>query len=419
MRTILANQADKGRLQLAVTQNNRARPVPDAKISIFRSGGSGGQTQIEEITTDGSGQTTEIELPAPPLDYSLVPGSPMPYSQYNIRVTAGGFAPMTINDIQILPDSLALQSCPLMPEEIAAQQEAEAITINHHTLYYEYPPKTPEDAVKPLPPPTGFVVLDRVVVPETIVVHDGLPDAKAPKYYLPFRDYIKNVASSEIYATWPDASIKANILCIISFVLNRVFTEWYRNKGKDFTITSSTAYDQAYFHGRNIFAEISHAVDEIFTTYITKPDIRQPLFSQYSDGIRVKREGWLSQWGSKDLADKGYTIIDILKNYYGSSVYLDQAVKVAGIPKSYPGTALRPGSTGDAVRTIQTQLNAIANNYPAIPKQAVDGVFGQGTQAAVKKFQEIFNLAQDGVVGLGTWYKISEIYVAVERLAAR
>ena len=198
-----------------------------------------------------------------------------------------------------------------------------------------------------------------------------------------------------------------------------MFTEWYRNKGKDFTITSSTAYDQAYFHGRNIFAEISRAVDDIFTTYITKPDIRQPLFSQYSDGVRVKRDGWLSQWGSKELADKGYATIDILKNYYGSSIYLDAAVKVAGRPKSYPGTALRRGSSGDAVRTIQTQLNAISNNYPAIPKQAADGVFGQGTEAAVKMFQEIFNLTPDGVVGLGTWYKISEIYVAVERLAAR
>ena len=225
MRTILANQVDKGRLQLATTQNNRARPVSGAKISIFRTDESGNQTQIEEIVTDSSGQTTEIELPAPPLDYSLVPESPMPYSQYNIRVTADGFAPLTINDIQVLPDSLALQSCPLMPDEIAAQQEAEAITIDHHTLYYEYPPKTPEEAVKPLPPPTGFVVLDRVVVPETIVIHDGLPDAKAPNYYLPFRDYIKNVASSEIYSTWPEAAIKANILCILSFTLNRVFTD--------------------------------------------------------------------------------------------------------------------------------------------------------------------------------------------------
>ena len=156
----------------------------------------------------------------------------------------------------------------------------------------------------------------------------------------------------------------------------------------------------------------------MFTSYITKPDIRQPLFSQYSDGKRVVHEGWLSQWGSKDLADKGQDAVSILRNYYGSSVYLDTAVKVAGIPQSYPGAALKLGSKGDAVRTMQNQLNAIANNYPAIGKQTADGVFGQTTETAVKKFQEIFNLTQDGVVGFSTWYKISEIYVAIERLAA-
>jgi len=419
MRSTQTNFIGTGRLQLSATQNDRARPISGAKISVFHTNQDGNQAQIGDVTTDNSGQTTELELPAPPLDYSLIPGSPMPYSQYDIRIVADGFAPLAINDIQILPNSLALQNCPLVSEEISAQQEAETITIEHHTLYYEYPPKNPEDSVKPLPPPTGFVVLDRVVVPEIIVIHAGAPDAKAPNYHIPFRDYIKNVASSEIYSTWPDAAIKANILAILSFTLNRVFTEWYRNKGKNFTITSSTAYDQAYFHGRNIFAEISRAVDDIFTTYITKPDIRQPLFTQYNDGQRVKNEGWLSQWGSKELADKGYSAINILKNYYGSSIYLDAAVKVAGIPNSYPGTALRRGSSGDAVRTIQNQLNAIANNYPAIPKQAVDGVFGVGTEVAVKVFQQIFNLVDDGIVGLGTWYKISEVYVAVERLAAR
>jgi len=240
MRPIRANQIDKGKLQLSATQNNRARPVTGAKIALFQIDENGNEKQIEEITTDNSGQGPEIELPTPPLDYSLLPGSPMPYSQYNITVKADGFAPLAINDIQILPNSLALQNCDMIPADIFTQQVQETITIDHHTLYYEYPPKTPEDAVKPLPPPTGFVVLDRVVVPETIVVHAGPPDAPAPNYYLPFRDYIKNVASSEIYATWPEASVKANILAMLSFTLNRVFTEWYRNKGKNFTITSST-----------------------------------------------------------------------------------------------------------------------------------------------------------------------------------
>ena len=419
MKRIFSNQVDVGRLQVSCSTDGRARPVEGAKISVFQRDADGEPTQIEEFSTDASGQMPEIELPAPPLEYSMIPKSPMPYAQYDLTVEAEGFETLSIKDVQVLPDAVALQNCPLFFSGLSAMQdEQETITIDHHTLYYEYPPKVPEDAVKPLPPPTGFVVLDRVVVPETIVVHAGAPDVAAANYFVPFRDYIKNVASSEIYANWPDAAIKANILAILSFTLNRVFTEWYRNKGKDFTITSSTSFDHAYFHGRNVFAEISHAVDEIFTAYITKPDIRQPLFSQYSDGVRVKRDGWLSQWGSKELADKGYSTIDILRNYYGSSVYLDNAEKVAGVPKSYPGTALRVGSTGDAVRTIQSQLNTIAMNYPAINKQAVDGVFGKATDTAVRKFQEIFKLAVDGVVGLGTWYKISEIYVAVAKLAA-
>ena len=243
MKRINANQTDMGRLQVWCSTNNRARPVAGAKVSVFQVDGSGAKKQIEELQTNPSGQMPEIELPAPPLEYSFTPGSPMPYAQYNLTIQADGFEKLVINDVQVLPDTLALQNCELNFGGLSAQQIlTETITIDHHTLYYEYPPKQPEDAVKPLPPPTGFVVLDRVVVPETIVVHAGAPDAPAPNHYVPFRDYIKNVASSEIYANWPLNSIKANILAILSFTLNRVFTEWYRNKGKDFTITSSTEY---------------------------------------------------------------------------------------------------------------------------------------------------------------------------------
>jgi len=425
MRKTYANQVqndvDKGALRVACFLGERAQPIADARVSVFGVNTQGDEVQIEELQTDSSGQSQEILLATPPLEYSMTSGQPRPYAQYNLLIQADGFETLKIKDVQILPTSLALQNCNLNIEGLTAQQLAqptETITIDQHTLYYEYPPKIPEEAVKPLPPPTGFVVLDRVVVPETIVVHAGPPDAAAPNFYVPFRDYIKNVASSEIYANWPANAIKANILAILSFTLNRVFTEWYRNKGKDFTITSSTAFDQAYFHGRNFFAEISQAVDEIFTTYITKPDIRQPLFSQYCDGVRVKHDGWLSQWGSKELADKGMATIDILRNYYGSAVYLDAAVKVAGIPKSYPGTPLRLGTRSDAVRTLQTQLNIIADNYPAIGKMPADGVFGAGTEQAVKTFQQVFNLVPDGVVGLATWYKISAVYVAVAKMAS-
>jgi len=229
--------------------------------------------------------------------------------------------------------------------------------------------------------------------------------------------FTKNVASSEIYATWPDATIRSNVLAIISFTLNRVFTEWYRNKGYNFTITSSTAYDHAFFYGRNIFTNISQIVDEMFTTYITRPGIRQPLLAQYCDGRQSQCPNWMTQWGSKDLGDQGYTATQILRHYYGSEVYLSQAVKVAGIPSSFPNTNLQVGSRGNDVRKIQEQLNAIANNYPAIPKIRVDGVFGPQTDASVKKFQEVFRMPASGIVDFPTWYRISDIYVAVTRMA--
>jgi hypothetical protein len=199
--------------------------------------------------------------------------------------------------------------------------------------------------------------------------------------------------------------------------MNRVYTEWYRNKGYDFTITNSTRFDQAFVYGRNIFTEISRVVDELFTNYITKPNIRQPLFAEYCDGKRVQCPTRLSQWGSKALGDQGYTAVNILKHYYGWETYLAQAEEVAGVPSSFTGN-LNMNSTGAAVKTVQTQLNAISNNYPALKKIAVDGVYGADTQNAVQKFQSIFNLPQTGLVDRRTWYRIGEVYVAVTKMAA-
>ena len=242
MRPIYANQTDKGKLIVQASTNERGRPVAGANVRVYQKDAQGDEKLIEQAVTDNSGLCPEFELNAPPLDYSLTPGSPMPYAQYNVEIEADGFETLVINDIQVLPDVVAIQNSMMFGLSGFRTQQAaqEVITIGHHTLYYEYPEKIPESAVKSLPPPTGFVVLDRVVVPETIVVHAGHPDKPAPKHYVPFRDYIKNVASSEIYATWPKSAITSNVLAILSFTLNRVFTEWYRNKGKDFTITSST-----------------------------------------------------------------------------------------------------------------------------------------------------------------------------------
>ncbi len=209
----------------------------------------------------------------------------------------------------------------------------------------------------------------------------------------------------------------ANILAIQSITLNRVYTEWYRNRGYDFTITSSTAYDQKYIPGRNIFESISRAVDTIFSNYISRPNITQPLFTQYCDGKRVSCPRWMRQWESKTLGDQGYSAIEILRRFYGDSVYINSSEEISGIPSSWPGYDLTIGSTGEKVRQLQNQLNTISKGYPLIPKVAADGVYGEKTAEAVRTFQKVFNLPQTGVVDYPTWYRISDIYVGVSRIA--
>ena len=415
MNGIYENYTESGDLQVNVFAIDVGRPIQNATIRITALNDP--NNVFFELMTDSSGQTEQVTLPAPPIGLSTSPTEIRPYSEFDVFVDAQDYIPAFIRAIQILPERIAYLNVNLFPKE-APGPELEAIDVEAHTLYAEFPPKIPEDSVKPLPPSLGFVVLPKVVVPEFIVVHDGVPsNNSAPNYWVPFNDYVKNVASCEIYSTWNDAAIRANVLAIISFTLNRVYTEWYRGKGYNFTITSSTAYDQAFSYGRNIFGNISVVVDELFTTFITKPDIKQPLFSQYCDGSRRSCPGWLSQWGSQSLAEQGYSEIEILRNYYGQEVYLMGAERVEGVPVSYPGTVLQIGSSGSSVRTIQMQLNAISNNYPAIPKLAVDGQYGPLTANSVKTFQKIFGLPQTGAVDYATWYQISNIYVAVTKLA--
>ncbi len=404
---------DLGRLQVSVSAMNDMVPIPNAVVRITDP--TNGDT-LEELTTDSSGQTPEVELPAPPEDYSVTGEGDKPYASYNVTVRATDRQTLHIGGVQVLPNSTALQQAPL---RVATPNgfNVKNILIEPHTLWGEFPPKIPEPEVKPLPEPTGLVVLDRPVVPEFIVVHLGVPsDASAENVWVRFTDYIKNVASSEIYSTWETEAIKANVLAIVSFTLNRVFTEWYRGKGYEFTITNSTAYDQSFVNGRNVFERISVIVDDLFTTYVTRENIRQPLLTQYCDGRRTQCSG-LSQWGSQSLGEQGYNAIDILRNFYGAEVFLAAAEKVMGVPRSYGGTVLQLGSTGSAVSTIQVQLNQIANNYPAIPKNKENGEFDEVTQAAVKEFQTIFHLPVTGSVDFGTWYAISNIYVAVAGLA--
>ena len=407
-------QENSGSLQIQVTDTSIGMPIPNAKVIIKDESNN----TIEELITDNSGQTPIINLPAPNINFSLEENNnaTRPYSVYNLQASSQDYNLKNIIGVQILPRDLAIQEINLERKDKPNQENN--IIIQPNTLWGSYDPKIPEDPTKPLNFPSGEVVLNKIVIPEYIVVHDGVPsDRSAKNYYILFKDYIKNVACSEIYSTWPDATLRANILAIISFVLNRVYTEWYRNKGYDFTITSSTAYDHAFFYGRNIYKSISVIVDEMFNTYITKFGIRQPLLAQYCDGKKVSCPNWLSQWGSKYLGDQGYSAINILRRYYGQDIYLDQAQKISGIPISFPGTILQVGSRGQNVRTIQSQLSAINKNYPAIPKLKVDGIFGNQTRQAVQIFQNVFYLPATGLVDFKTWYKISNVYVAVQKLA--
>lgn len=255
------------------------------------------------------------------------------------------------------------------------------------------------------------------VIPDFITVHLGRPDSSAKNVRVPFTGYIKNVASSEVYPTWPENSLRANIYAQISLALNRIYTEYYRSRGYNFDITNSTAYDQAYIDGRDIFGNISRIVDEIFNSYITKGNQIQPYFAEYCDGKNVTCKG-MSQWGTVTLANQGRTPIQILRNYYGSDINLVRNVPVKNIRESYPGTLLRLGTVGEDVRTIQRQLNRIRRNYPSIPNiPQTNGVFEATTRAAVRQFQSIFNLAVDGIVGRATWYKIKRIYNAVIKVS--
>ena len=418
MRDIRAMQdeaAGKGELQINVTSTLDSRPIAEARISISYTGGP--EQTLEQVTTDSSGQSEVLTLDAPPEEWSLDPNNErQPYSEYTLDVSAPGFEPVSIAGTEILANVKAIQNVRMRPS-VAGGEEEEVFVIPAHTLYGDYPPKIAEDEIKPTNE-SGEIVLSRVVVPEYIVVHDGSPrDTTATNYYVKYKDYIKNVASSEIYATWPEDTIRANVLAIMSFTLNRVYTEWYRNRGYDFTITSSTAFDHKWIPERNYYDTISMIVDELFAAYLSRPNVRQPILTQYCDGRRVTCPNWMTQWGSKELGDQGYSPIEILRYFYGDDIYINTAEEISGIPASWPGYTLEEGSSGAKVRQMQEQLNVIAGDYPALPKITADGIYGPATENAVREFQSVFGLPVTGKVDYPTWYKISEIYVGVSRIA--
>lgn len=403
----------QGELTFSVTSTIGMVPIANATIIITIENEP--ENVIARLTTDESGQTENITLPSPPFALSQAPGDVQPYASYNIEISAPGYETVRIEGTEVLSEAVSLQPVRMNPVEMD-NIARNLVIIPAHTLFGNFPAKIPEAEIKPLDE-SGEIVLSRVVIPEYIIVHDGLPsDAGATNYYVKYKDYIKNVVSSEIYATWPEATIYANTLCIQSFTLNRVYTEWYRNKGYDFTITSSTAYDQKWSYGRNIFENVDYIVDSIFNNFLSRPGVSQPIFTSYCDGERVQCEG-LSQWGSKYLGEQGYSAIEIIRYYFGNDMYINSTDTISGVPASWPGYTLTIGSSGEKVRQMQQQLNRIAQNYPALPTVVADGIYGPKTAEAVRVFQRIFKLPQTGTVDYATWYEISDIFVGVSRIA--
>ena len=405
---------DEGKLQVRIRQKNLGTPVSGASVRISFSGDPDGN--IEEAGTDESGNSQMVTVKTPPLEYSMEPNEAQPYSEVTVTVSAQGYREITVSGVEVLPNETSIQEIELEALD-APGNPIDNIVIPAHTLYGDYQAKIPEAEVKSVND-TGEIVLSRVVIPEFVIVHDGVPtDPTAKNYYIRYRDYIKNVASSEIYATWPDAAIRANVLAIMSFTLNRIYTEWYRGKGYNFNITSSTAYDHKFIYGRNIYTNISKIVNEMFENYLSRPNVTQPILTQYCDGQKVSCPTWMTQWGAKNLGDQGYSPIEILRHFYGSNMYINVAEGISGIPASWPGYDLTVGSRGNKVYQMQQQLARIAKSYPAIPVIVPDGIYGNKTREAVEKFQSVFGLPVTGIVDYNTWYEISNIYVAVTRIA--
>ncbi|MEG0744421.1 MAG: peptidoglycan-binding protein [Erysipelotrichaceae bacterium] len=392
-----------------ITTASQALPLSGVNVLIC----SNDYQFVDNLQTDDTGKTAEIWLMAPDRSLSLDETyTGLPYSTYNIEISFEGYAMVNINGIQIFAGEQALQQIELFPSARSNISE-DSIIIPEHSLIKN------DGTNSGNAPDEGFgtFVLAFPIIPEFITVHLGRPTASAANVTISFKDYIKNVASSEIYPTWPEECLRANIYCQISLALNRVYTEWYLSKGYNYQITNSTAFDQAYVNGRDIFTNISKLVDEIFNEYIRKFDYIEPFYAEYCDGKQAQCPG-LKQWGSKDLALKGYNNFQILQYYYGDKIEIIESDRIQGVSGSFPGFNLRLGVKNDAVAMIQNQLNRISVNYPNIPPiYPVDGIFGATTEKSVKVFQKQFNLTSDGIIGKGTWYKISYIFVAVKKLA--
>lgn len=397
-----------GYLLIQARTAHDALPLSGAQIWIL----DGQEKSIYHLTTDESGETKKVSLETLDRSLSLDPNyQGTPYISYHVLAFANGFNTVHIDGIPILEGETAIQPIEFVPmrqsqrvPEVTEIQIGPPAVSMSGRRYQEMPDTDPQ-------------LLRQVVIPNPITVHLAAPGGAASNVRVSFPDYVKNVASSEIYPTWPGAAMRANIYAIITFALNRIYTEWYRSRGYSFDITNNTAYDQYFINGRNIYESISLIVDQIFNEYVRRQGQNAPYFTSFCNGTTATCPG-LSQWGTVTLANQGLTPLQILRSYYPKDVEIAETNIITGVLSSYPGTALRTGSTGLDVQTIQTYLGRIRRNYPAIPAITDEaGVFGESTKAAVAKFQSIFSLAADGIVGKATWNKLSYLYTSVTRLA--
>lgn len=410
-----------GKLEFILYVGEEALPVTDAEIIILNTD-TADIFSNKVLKVDSNGKSKAVSLYTYERYLSEEPDASIkPYKTYDAIIISNTLQNKYIKNIPIFDGIKSIQKVQMTPKArglnaidiidippngLIASEE----TISGEKI--EVKKSTMGDSNE-----KGAKILREVVIPEYITVHLGSPNSSAQNVTVSFTDYLKNVASSEIYPTWPRAALESNIYAQISFTLNRIYTEWYRSRGYDFDITNSTAYDHYFVNGRNIYDTISDVVDDIFNEYISRSQFKEPLLAQYCNGTTVTCDG-LSQWGTVSYADEGYDSFKILQVYYGSNIQLRTANYLYGTIQSYPGRALRVGDSSENVKTIQIQLNRIRKNYPGIPEILnVNGEFNEVTKNAVKTFQRIFNLTQDGIVGKQTWYKISQIYVGVKKLA--
>lgn len=404
-----------GTLQIFAAIAEQAAPLADVAVTVFDEQGA----MAAHLTTGEDGEAPLITLAAPDKQYSLDPANTTvrPYSVYTLRAEKPGWQTVTVRGIQLFDGQQTVARVELLPQETAlarADAESAAVDIPEHPLFVGRGGSGPAPAEACVG--AAARVLNAVVIPKKITVHLGAPTANVRNVSVSFQDYIANVASSEVYPTWPEEALKANILAQISLALNRVYTEWYPSRGYSFNITNSPSYDQAYVSGRTVFEVMERLTSDLFSTYVRRTGDAEPYFTEYCDGKTVSCPG-MKQWGTVDRANEGKSALEILRYYYGSRVQLVTTNNIAAIPESYPGTALRLGSTGTAVNVLQKQLSRISKDYPGFGKPEVTGTFDSLTESCVKKFQKYFSLTADGVVGRATWYKISYIYVSVKNLA--